>query len=297
MALSSLVMFDYLKIPQYESEWNLLIFGPRLLKSQSSLKQTSKPDLWFGDISLLAVSVSDVLVNIVQDEFHGFFKVGNISHLKLGSISQEGDHITVSEQSLDSSDFDNVWVNNLGHVLSSDSRSHTDATGSDSVSNPSLAGPRCGSGDDSDNSKDGDGGDDSLSDGRRALIEFFFRGECDGGLGCLGRSCGSTLSLSTLGLGGSSSQHLRGFQGNFSSFLGCGISFFDGSFFWWNKDGTFSCLWLFGEKCTTHSWSNDRRSKRGKSLGILRGKSESGDGTDDSNFLGHDVCMFVCSLK
>lgn len=154
---------------------------------------------WIGHISLLTVSVDNILVDLLQDEFHGFFKVRNVSHFEFGSISQEGDHVTIPEQSLDGSDFNNIWVNDFRHILSANTGCDTDAARGNSVTDPRLASPGSNGGDNSDNGQDGDGWNNGFGDGGRSFVEFFFRSKRDGGLCGLG-SGGPTLSLSALDL-------------------------------------------------------------------------------------------------
>lgn len=152
-----------------------------------------------GNISLLTVLFGNLLVDILQDEFHGLVKVGDVSHFKLGPISEEYHHITISKQSLDGSDLYNVGENDFGHVLATNSRCDADATSGDLVTDPSLTGPRRCSGDDSDDGEDGDGGDNSLRNGGRAFVKYFLWCQASCRLGGLG-SGGSTLSFSAFGL-------------------------------------------------------------------------------------------------
>ena len=127
------------------------------------------------DISLLEVFFLDLGVNLLQNEFEGFFKFGNVSHFEFGTISQEAAHVTISKKSLDGSHFNNIRVDNFSHVLSSDSGGDANTATGDLIPDPGLSGPRGDSGNDSDNGEDGDGGDDGFGDGRRSFVVNFFR--------------------------------------------------------------------------------------------------------------------------
>mmetsp|Transcript_21968 Transcript_21968/g.32081 ORF Transcript_21968/g.32081 Transcript_21968/m.32081 type:complete len:213 (+) Transcript_21968:47-685(+) len=161
-----------------------------------------------GNITLLLVLSGNILVNLLQDKLHSFFKIRNIPHFKLGTISQESNHISISEQSLDSPNFNNIGVDNLCHVISGKSRGDANTTGGDLVSYPGLTCPCSCGGDDSNDGKDRDGGYDGLSDGWRSLEKGFFWCE-----GCcwlchvLGLHCAS-LTLAAFYLSGASSQTL-----------------------------------------------------------------------------------------
>jgi len=166
---------------------NLAVQNPRYLR--------------VGHISLLSVFRSNVLVHLLQDELHCVVKVGNVAHLELGPIAEEGNQIAIAEQTLGRSELNDIGVNNLSHVLATDSRCYANPARGDLVTDPGLSGPGGCGGDDAHNGKDRHSGNNGLSDGRRALIEGLFRGKSSGtlasGLGFIGNS---TLALSPLGL-------------------------------------------------------------------------------------------------
>mmetsp|Transcript_25352 Transcript_25352/g.69866 ORF Transcript_25352/g.69866 Transcript_25352/m.69866 type:complete len:223 (+) Transcript_25352:3365-4033(+) len=177
--------------------------------------------LWSRNVSLLEVLLLYIGADLLQDEFHCVVKVRDVSHLELGSISQKGDHVAITKESLDGSHFDDVRVHNFGHVLSSDSGCDTNATSSDLVPHPGLSTPRGDGGDDSDYGQNGNGRNDGFGDGRRSLVVDFLWCKGDRGLifaNILGDR--SSLALSTLRLGGSTAQHLNGFKSNI-----CWLSF------------------------------------------------------------------------
>ena len=155
-----------------------------------------------GHISLLSVFRSNVLVNLLQDELNGVVKVGDVAHLELGPVTEEGDQVTVTKQTLGRAKLNDIGVNDLSHVLATDARGNANPASSDLVTDPGLSGPGGRGGNDAHNGKDRYGGNNGLSDGRRTLIEGLLRGKSSGtlasGLGCfIGRS---TLALSPLGL-------------------------------------------------------------------------------------------------
>ena len=157
--------------------------------------------LRIGHISLLSVLRGNVLINLLQDELNGLLKVGDVAHLELGPIAEEGDHVTVAEQALGRAELNDVGVHDLGHVLPTDARGNADPAGGDLVPDPGLPGPGGRGGDDAHDGKDRYGGDNGLSDGGRALVEGLLRSQSSGtfasGLGLIGNS---PLALSPLGL-------------------------------------------------------------------------------------------------
>ena len=165
-------------------------------------KSEKKYFLRVGHISLLSVFRGNVLVHLLQDELNGVVKVGDVAHLELGPIAKEGDQITVAEQTLGRAKLNDIGVNNLGHVLSTDARGNANPASGNLVPDPGLSGPCGRGGDDAHNGKDRYGGNNGLSDGRRALIEGLLGGKSSStlasGLGCFISS--STLALSPLGL-------------------------------------------------------------------------------------------------
>lgn len=131
--------------------------------------------LWSSDISLLEVLFLDIRINLFQNEFESLVKVGDVSHFEFGTISQEAAHVTISKKALDGSHFNNIGVDNFGHILSSNSGGDADTAGGDLIPDPGLSGPRGDSGNDSDNSKDGDGRNDGFRNGRRSFVVNFLR--------------------------------------------------------------------------------------------------------------------------
>merc|ERR1719296_459272 len=143
-----------------------------------------------SNISLGLVLLLNILINITQNKLHRLLEVGHIPHLKLGTISQEEDHISISKQSLDRSDLGHIGVDNLCHVLSVDAGGDSDTTVGDLISDPCLTGPCCGG---------------------------------EGGSRFGGSKCGfASLSLTALGLGSTSSHLLNSVKsrvGSFNNFI------------------------------------------------------------------------------
>lgn len=154
-------------------------------------------------VALGLVQLHDVLVEILTHEFHRLREVRDVPHLELGPVPQEENHVPVTEKPLDRPDLHDVGVHDLGHVLPLYARRDAYATVRDGVTHPRLSGPGGSGGDNADDGEDGDGGCDGLGDGGWTLVERFLG--CEGcerlGGGCRCRL--ASLSLPSLGLGGS----------------------------------------------------------------------------------------------
>merc|ERR1712038_1492356 len=141
--------------------------------------------LWLGNISSLLIFRNNIIITILQHELHSLLKFRNIPHFKLGTIPQKHNHIPITKQPLDSSYLHNIRINNLGHILTTYTRRHTDTTGCNSVSDPCLTCPCCCCGDYTYDGEDGDGWCNCFGYGWWSLVECFFGCEC-----CFGCRCG-----------------------------------------------------------------------------------------------------------
>ena len=153
-----------------------------------------------GDISLVSIFLDHILGALFQNKFHSFFKVGNVSHFEFGAIPQKGHHISVSKQTLGGANFDNIGVDNFGHFLSANARVDANATVGNLVSDPRLAGPGGGRGDDSDDRQNGNGGGNGFRNGRGSFVIDFFG--CQSGFGRRSgrRGCFAAFSSTAFGL-------------------------------------------------------------------------------------------------
>lgn len=124
-------------------------------------------------VTLLAVESCNVRIYLLQDEFNRVVKVGNVTHLELGTVPQKGDQIAVPKETFGRTNFHNIWVHYFRHLLTTNTRLHANASAADCIFYPGLTSPSGGGRDDADNRQNAQSGKDSLGDRRRTLIERF----------------------------------------------------------------------------------------------------------------------------